>query len=187
MSKSKRGSMVVLGLVACLAAGHVSAANTSTSRKDARPSHGPTHGQSGHHDVFSRFDADRDGAISRQEWQAARDSRPQPRRPDPAELFKRLDANGDGKVIESEFVAHHERMKHARAERREHRKAFNRHHDRLAHHDRSPRHDRQKHKDRSRTRLDANRIFAMLDADSSGQISRAEWNQARERFQARRR
>lgn len=122
--------------------------------------------------------------ISRQEWQAVGDARPQPRQPAPVEIFKRLDANGDGKIVQSEFVTHHERMKQARAERREHRKVFDRHHERSARHDRGPRHGHKAHR---RARLDPNRIFAMLDADSNGQISKAEWDQGRERFRARRR
>ena len=182
-SKSKRGPIAVLGLVACLAAGQVSATSPTPLRhKDHRPSAHDAHHRGG--DMFSRLDADRSGAVSREEWSTAHARREaaQQQRHDPVATFHRLDANGDGAIVQSEFVAQHEKAKQARADRREQRKYHEGRSERFAQKDKGHHHARG----HARHRLDPSMVFAMIDADNNGVLSRAEWDQGKERFKAHR-
>lgn len=182
-SKSKRGPIAVLGLVACLAAGQVSAATPTTVRhKDHRPPAHDAHHRGG--DMFSRLDADRSGSVSREEWSTAHARREEAwqHRHDPVNTFQRLDANGDGIIVQSEFVAQHEKAKQARADRREQRKSHEGRRERFANKDR----DHRKGRGHARHRLDPSKVFAMIDADANGVLSRAEWDQGKERFKAHR-
>ena len=182
-AKPKRGPIAILGLVACLAAGQVSAATpTPVRHKDHRPPAHDAHHRGG--DMFSRLDADRSGAVSREEWSTAQARREEARkqRHDPVATFRRLDANGDGVIVQSEFVSQHEKAKQARADRREQRKYHEGRSERFAQKDKGHHHARG----HARHRLDPSMVFAMIDADNNGVLSRAEWAQGKERFKAHR-
>jgi Ca2+-binding EF-hand superfamily protein len=117
--------------------------------------------------MLQRYDADGDGAISLQEFQAAGDA-----------LFAQLDADGDGRINAEEFAAFErrwsERARHGqraeqRAERLERRPEGGG--GRFA--KRSEAHERSGHRGR-----DAH-SFARMDADGDGYVSRAEFEDAR--------
>ena len=55
---------------------------------------GPMHGK-----MLEKIDIDKDGKISKQEWQAHHDER-----------FAELDADKDGAISQDEFKAHHQKM-----------------------------------------------------------------------------
>lgn len=62
-----------------------------------RPGRGP--GMKGPGMMFEKMDTDKDGKISKQEWQAHHDK-----------MFTELDADGDGSVTKDEMKAMHEKM-----------------------------------------------------------------------------
>jgi len=55
---------------------------------------GPMHGK-----MLEKMDTDKDGKISKTEWQAHHD-----------EMFAKLDADKDGSITKDEFQAHHSKM-----------------------------------------------------------------------------
>lgn len=96
---------------------------------DERPLHrGGRHGKHGGHGGIERLDADKDGRISRAEFDAGRAQRDarmagQPARAGKAQRkpmdFAGIDANRDGYLVRNELRAYHERMRPQReAERK---------------------------------------------------------------------
>jgi len=72
----------------------------SLSAKHHKGEH-PGKGKKGamHAKMFEKIDTDKDGKISKQEWQAHHD-----------EKFAELDADKDGAISQDEFKAHHHKM-----------------------------------------------------------------------------
>jgi Ca2+-binding EF-hand superfamily protein len=107
--------------------------------------------------MMKRFDADGDGMISLQEFQAAGNA-----------MFARLDADGDGRVSAEEWAAARPGRGWADGERRGQREAGA-----------GPRgEDRAVHRAERMAQYRAAR-FANLDADGDGYVSRAEFDEAR--------
>jgi Ca2+-binding EF-hand superfamily protein len=58
---------------------------------------------------FKRLDADADGAVSKEEWNASRPAKKDPERA--AKAFTAKDKDGDGKLTKEEFAAEWKRRK----------------------------------------------------------------------------
>jgi Ca2+-binding EF-hand superfamily protein len=112
------------------------------------------------HRMLQRYDTDRDGTISLQEFQAAGDA-----------LFDKLDADGDGRISAEEFASarrwggreHHGHRMERRAEGSEARGGASRSETRQ----RGSHHGRHQY------------WFARMDADGDGYVTRAEFDDAR--------
>lgn len=119
--------------------------------------------EGGLHDInhFARLDANADGAVTRQEFDAAHDA-----------MFGRLDVDHDGRLTRAEHRAHHR-------ERGDHRGGWGDHHEM-----RMAAADANNDGDISRDEFLARplEMFARLDANGDGGISAAERQSARERL-----
>lgn len=85
-----------LAIVSCFALSATMAHACPT--KDSGKMHCPAHGQMGGK-MFGNMDANGDGAIARDEFDASHDKH-----------FKELDTNGDGKISRDEMDAGHKKM-----------------------------------------------------------------------------
>lgn len=133
-------------------------------------------------DRFAKLDTDGNGSVTRAEFDAKA-----------ADRFARLDGNRDGFVTKVEMAAHHEAMKAKRAERAEKRggdhAAHAKHGDRAGKHgDHFARRDADNDGRLSLAEFQAGgtKRFERLDADKNGTVTRAEMDQAREAWRARR-
>lgn len=101
-----------LSLALTLCASTALAANATPMKDDKH--HGESGGMGEHHKMmeqhFMKADTDKDGSISKAEWQARGEA-----------MFKEIDTNADGKLSHDEMRAHHETMKKEWKERREER------------------------------------------------------------------
>lgn len=91
----KKMTLTALSLLVALAA---STALATDAKPPVPGKEGPHHGM-GHH-MFKEVDANKDGIISKEEWNANGEK-----------MFNKLDTNHDGKISKEEIKAHHEKMR----------------------------------------------------------------------------
>ena len=131
-------------------------------------------------DRFAKLDSDGNGSVTRAEFDAKR-----------ADRFASLDGDRDGFVTKAEMTARHEAMKAKRAEKRGgDRPKHAQHHAGRAgmHGDHFARRDADNDGRLSLAEFQAGgaKRFERLDADKNGSVTRAEMDQAREAWKARR-
>lgn len=110
-----KNTMISLSFIAALAAGNAMAtdapAPAPTPAKAGEQMMPPKGGENHGAKMFDETDANHDGALSKEEWQAKGDK-----------MFAEIDGNKDSKLSQDEMKAHHEKKRAAWKERREERK-----------------------------------------------------------------